>query len=121
MLNSQVKANTTVALKKPVLQTNKAKVLLTFPQGLHLPNNKTHSADQCFSLHPELLTEFCKRKKEQEAAKAHFAMLEHPSMFNVEANNTQSDAVNKLVASFNTLSAELDNHSDGHKSEASLL
>jgi hypothetical protein len=126
MLDSQIKADTSLLASVPYkpatnTQIDSAEALLTCPQGRHLPENKLHSANQCFSLHPKLLTKFRKRKKEQEAAKAHLAMLKHPSMFNVKANNTQSDAVNKLVVSFNTLPANLDGHSDRHKSEASLL
>jgi hypothetical protein len=98
-----------------------AEALLTCPQGHHLPNNKSHTSDQCFSLHPELLTEFRKRKKEQEAAEAHLTTVTSPSMFNAKANENQSDAVNNLVASFNNLPTNLDNHSDRHKSKASLF
>jgi hypothetical protein len=126
MLDSQVKDNASVAHKPTVTnhasQSDEAEVLLTCPQGRHLPNNKSHTADQFFSIHPKLLTEYRKRKKEKEAAKAHLTTLSSPSMFNVEADNpTQSAAMNELVALFNTLPANLDNHSDGHKSDASLL
>ncbi|PLW46086.1 hypothetical protein PCANC_11586 [Puccinia coronata f. sp. avenae] len=125
MLDSQTKADTSMLASGPHkpadIPNDTAKALLTCPQGVHLPNNKSHTSDQCFSLHPELLTEFRKQKKERKNAKAHLAMLESPSLFNVEANPTQYDTVNKLVAFFNNLLANLDSHSDAHESEASLF
>ncbi|PLW48817.1 hypothetical protein PCANC_13715 [Puccinia coronata f. sp. avenae] len=98
MLDSQIKADTTsltLVPSKPAANTHtdSAKALLTCPQGNHLPNNKSHTSDQCFSLHPELLTEFRKRKKEREAAEAHLTTVTSPSMFNAKANKTQSDAL----------------------------
>ncbi|PLW48391.1 hypothetical protein PCASD_02907 [Puccinia coronata f. sp. avenae] len=126
MLDSQIKADTTLLIlvpSKPAADTHidSAKALLTCPQGHQLPYNKSHTSNQCFSLHPELLTEFCKRKKEREAAKAHLTTVTSPSMFNAEAKKTQSNAVNDLVASFNNLPTNLDNHLDGHESKASLF
>jgi hypothetical protein len=126
MLDSQIKADTTLLISvpsKPAANTHidSAEALLTCPQGHHLPNNKSHTSNQCFSLHPELLTEFRKRKKEQEASEAHLTTVTSPSMFNAKANETQSDTVNDLVALFNNLPTNLDNHSDRHKSEASLF
>jgi hypothetical protein len=125
MLDSQIKADTSTlasGLPKPAnMQNDTTKALLTCPQGHHLSSNKSHTSDQCFSLHPELLTEFRKRKKEREAAKAHLTTINSPSMFNAKANKTQSNAVNNLVTLFNNLPTNLDDHSDGHKSKASLF
>ncbi|PLW29836.1 hypothetical protein PCANC_20139 [Puccinia coronata f. sp. avenae] len=125
MLDSQIKADTSNLASGPHkpadMQNNTAKALLTCPQGHHLPSNKSHTSDQFFSLHPELLTKFRKRKREREAAEAHLTTVTSPSLFNAKANETQSNAVNDLVALFNNLPTNLDGHSDGHKSEASLF
>ena len=100
-----------------------ASALLTqkCPSGRHLPS-ATHSADKCFSLHPELLTEYRKHMKAKLEAEAHLTTLLGPSMFNVEVVSPANSSIDKLVESFDSLPANLASEgSDGYESEVSLI
>jgi hypothetical protein len=67
MLDSQIKANTSTLASGPHkpanMQNNTIKALLTCPQSRHLPSKKSHTSNQCFSLHPELLTSSASKRK----------------------------------------------------------
>ncbi|KNZ55749.1 uncharacterized protein VP01_2594g2 [Puccinia sorghi] len=128
MLDSQVKADSSCPVAKPSNDNHtiddSASALLTqkCPQGRHLPS-ATHKAENCFSLHPEKLTEYRKILKSKQEAEANLAMFESPTTYNVEAvQSSSATTINELVASFDELPAHLSaSASDGHESEVSML
>ncbi|KNZ55507.1 uncharacterized protein VP01_265g9 [Puccinia sorghi] len=133
MLDSQVKANTsaisiTTPSKQPVassdIENDSASALLTqkCPQGRHLPS-ASHNAENCFSLHPEKLSEYRRILKSKQEAEANLAMFESPTTYNVEAvQSSSATTINELVASFDKLPAHFSaSVSDGHESEVSML
>ncbi|KAI7952841.1 hypothetical protein MJO29_008472 [Puccinia striiformis f. sp. tritici] len=99
---------------------SEASALLTqkCPQGRHLPS-ATHTADNCFSIHPEKLIDFRKAMKAKQEAEAHLAMFVPPSTYNVEATQCQDNNDIDLVNSFQALSSKFTkDDSDDHQSEA---
>ncbi|POV95094.1 hypothetical protein PSTT_16459 [Puccinia striiformis] len=104
-------------------EPGEAAALLTqrCPQGRHIPS-PTHTADNCFSLHPEKLVEFRKAMKAKQEAEAHLAMFVPPSMYNVEVSDGQEHSNSNLVDSLQALPSTFnDDDSDGHESEVSLI
>ncbi|KAI7949758.1 hypothetical protein MJO28_008579 [Puccinia striiformis f. sp. tritici] len=98
---------------------SEASALLTqkCPQGRHLPS-ATHTADNCFSIHPEKLIDFRKAMKAKQEAEAHLAMFVPPSTYNVEATQCQDNNDIDLVNSFQALSSKFTkDDSDDHQSE----
>ncbi|KAI7961009.1 hypothetical protein MJO28_001498 [Puccinia striiformis f. sp. tritici] len=128
LLDSQLAATIPEAkpLARPALRPSdpdEATALLTqrCPQGRHVPS-PTHSADKCFSLHPELLVEYRKLMKAKKDAEVNLAMFVGPSMYNVEVNNNRANDGDDLIKSFGRLPADLlSDCSDGNESEVSLI
>ncbi|KNZ47942.1 uncharacterized protein VP01_6026g1, partial [Puccinia sorghi] len=129
MLDSQVKADAPgTILSKPVAvssnnDNDSVSALLTqkCPQGRHLPS-ATHKSENCFSLHPEKLTEYRKFLKSKQEAEANLAMFDPPSTYNCEANNNNPTTIDDLAKSLNDLPAHFSaSASDGHESEVSML
>ncbi|KAH9446104.1 hypothetical protein Pst134EB_023923 [Puccinia striiformis f. sp. tritici] len=89
-------------------ESGEASALLTqkCPQGRHVPS-PSHAAENCFSLHPENLTEYRKFMKAKQEAEAHLAMFVPPSMFNVETIDQPDNNVDDLVKSLGHLPESL--------------
>ncbi|KAH9468102.1 hypothetical protein Pst134EA_011723 [Puccinia striiformis f. sp. tritici] len=129
LLDSQLSASvsTTKAITAPSVprpsEPGEASALLTqkCPQGRHIPSS-THTAENCFSLHPEKLVEFRKAMSAKQEAEAHLAMFVPPTMFNVEATAPEESSINDLIRSFKALPTDSkEEDDDGHESEVSLI
>jgi hypothetical protein len=128
MPDSQLKADASSGVQKKSIKphdSNAATALLTqkYPQGKHL-SSSTHSANNCFSLHPGKLVKYRKFLKAKQEAKAHLATFVPSSVYNAKEVHSDhlSQSVNDLVKSFTDLPADLaDYDSDGLESVASLL
>ncbi|KNZ52297.1 uncharacterized protein VP01_3625g5 [Puccinia sorghi] len=104
-------------------EDNSASALLTqkCPQGQHIPS-ATHTANNCFSLHPEKLTKYQNHLKNKQEDEANLAMFDSPSTFNSKAITTASPTIDDLAQSFKELPAHFSaSASDGHESKVSLL
>ncbi|POW05771.1 hypothetical protein PSTT_09494 [Puccinia striiformis] len=103
-------------------ESGEASALLTqkCPQGRHVPS-PSHAAENCFSLHPENLTEYRKFMKAKQEAEAHLAMFVPPSMFNVETIDQPDNNFDDLVKSLGHLPANLSSEDSDHESEVSLI
>ncbi|KNZ50675.1 uncharacterized protein VP01_429g4 [Puccinia sorghi] len=129
MLDSQVQANSSVpessrlAPAPSSVEENSASAFLTQKclQGRHV-SSATHTAKNCFLLHPEKLTKYQRHLKSKQEAEAHLAMFDPPSTYNVKATQSSSPTIDQLVASFHKLPARYSaSISDGHESEVSML
>ncbi|WAR59892.1 hypothetical protein PtB15_11B533 [Puccinia triticina] len=127
LLDSQVSAsipeNKPLARPVPRSDPDEATALLTqrCPQGRHVPS-LTHTAENCFSLHPNKLAKYRKHMEAKKEAEAHLAMFVPPAMYNVEVARSQDDQVSNLARSFQALPTKLAvEESDDHQSKVSAL
>ncbi|KAI7940918.1 hypothetical protein MJO28_013203 [Puccinia striiformis f. sp. tritici] len=129
LLDSQLSASTpttkkiaTTRVPRPS-EPGEASALLTqkCPQGRHLPS-ATHTANNCFSIHPDRLIDFRKAMKAKQEAEAHLAMFVPPTMYNMEANTPEESKINDLARSLKALPIDpKEEDNDGHESEVSLI
>ncbi|KAI9606798.1 hypothetical protein H4Q26_006336 [Puccinia striiformis f. sp. tritici PST-130] len=129
LLDSQLSASTPTTKKIATTRVpqpsepGEASALLTqkCPQGRHLPS-ATHTADNCFSIHPDRLIDFRKAMKAKQEAEAHLAMFVPPTMYNMEANTPEESKINDLARSLKALPIDpKEEDNDGHESEVSLI
>ncbi|KNE97309.1 hypothetical protein PSTG_09420 [Puccinia striiformis f. sp. tritici PST-78] len=126
LLDSQLSASTPTTKKIATTRVpqpsepGEASALLTqkCPQGRHLPS-ATHTANNCFSIHPDRLIDFRKAMKAKQEAEAHLAMFVPPTMYNMEANTPEESKINDLARSLKALPIDpKEEDNDGHESEA---